>query len=89
MIDNNSFMASLATKTTDHDCKIPWLSLSSFVSFLCELLLILRVFVLEHVIKSLEEKEGLQLNGINKQLVYVDDVVLLGDTKGKHAHTIE
>ena len=36
-------------------------------------------FVLEHAIKSLEEKEGLQLNGINKLFVYADDVVLLGD----------
>ena len=38
-------------------------------------------FVLEHAIKSLEEKEGLQLNGINKLLVYTDDVVLLGDNE--------
>ena len=49
-------------------------------------------FVLEHAIKSLEEKEGLQLNGINKLLVYADDVLLLGDNEeilGKHAHSIE
>ena len=38
-------------------------------------------FVLEHAIKSLEEKEGLQLNGINKLLVYADDVLLLGDNE--------
>ena len=45
---------------------------------------------LEHAIKSLEEKDGLQLNGINKLFVYADDVVLLGDNeKGKHAHSIE
>ena len=35
-------------------------------------------FVLEHAIKSSEEKEDLQLNGINKPLDYADDVVLLG-----------
>ena len=33
-------------------------------------------FVLEHAIKSLEEKEGLRLNGINKLLVYADNVLL-------------
>ena len=38
-------------------------------------------FVLEHAIKSLEEKEGLQLNGIYKLLVYANDVVLLGDNE--------
>ena len=38
-------------------------------------------FVLEHAIKLLEEKEGIQLNGINKLLVYADDVVLLGDNE--------
>ena len=32
-------------------------------------------FILEHAIKSLEEKEGLQLNGVNKLLVYADDVL--------------
>ena len=48
-------------------------------------------FVLEHAIKSLEEKEGLQLNGINKLLVYADDVVLLGDNEEilRAAHSIE
>ena len=43
--------------------------------------LLLFNFVLEHAIKSLEEKEGLQLNGINMLLVYEDDVVLLGDNE--------
>ena len=38
-------------------------------------------FVLEHPINSLEEKERLQLNGINKLLVYEDDVLLLGDNE--------
>ena len=38
-------------------------------------------FVLEHAIKSLEEKDGLQLDGVNKVLVYADDVVLLGDNE--------
>ena len=38
-------------------------------------------FVLEDAIKPLEEKEGLQLNGVNKLLVYADDVVLLGDNE--------
>ena len=38
-------------------------------------------FVLEHAIKSLEAKEGLQLNGINKLLVYVDDVLLIVDNE--------
>ena len=38
-------------------------------------------FVLEHGIKSLEEKEGLQLNGINKLLVYADNIVLLRDNE--------
>ncbi|PSN38555.1 hypothetical protein C0J52_14819 [Blattella germanica] len=37
-------------------------------------------FVLEHAIKSLEDKEGVQLNGIHKLLVYADDIVLLGDS---------
>ncbi|PSN32934.1 hypothetical protein C0J52_24039 [Blattella germanica] len=32
-----------------------------------------------HAIKSLEDKEGVQLNGIHKLLVYADDIVLLGD----------
>ena len=36
--------------------------------------------VLEHAIKSLEDKEGVQLNGIHKLLVYADDIVLLGDS---------
>ena len=38
-------------------------------------------FVPEYAIKSLEEKEGLHLSGINKLLVYADDVVLLGDNE--------
>ncbi|PSN38267.1 hypothetical protein C0J52_16903 [Blattella germanica] len=38
--------------------------------------------VLEHAIKSLEDKEGVQLNGIHKLLVYADDIVLLGDSEG-------
>ncbi|PSN47032.1 hypothetical protein C0J52_09825 [Blattella germanica] len=38
-------------------------------------------FVLEHAIKSLEDKEGVQLNGIHKLLVYADDIVLLGDSE--------
>ncbi|PSN49740.1 hypothetical protein C0J52_08482 [Blattella germanica] len=35
-------------------------------------------FVLEHAI---EDKEGVQLNGIHKLLVYADDIVLLGDSE--------
>ncbi|PSN29402.1 hypothetical protein C0J52_28015 [Blattella germanica] len=38
-------------------------------------------FVLEHAIKSLEDKEGVQLNGILKLLVYADDIVLLDDSE--------
>ncbi|PSN35187.1 hypothetical protein C0J52_22574 [Blattella germanica] len=38
-------------------------------------------FVLEHAIKSLEDKEGVQFNGIHKLLVYADDIVLLGDSE--------
>ncbi|PSN30365.1 hypothetical protein C0J52_25956 [Blattella germanica] len=39
-------------------------------------------FVLEHAIISLEDKEGVQLNGIHKLLVYADDIVLLlGDSE--------
>ncbi|PSN43959.1 hypothetical protein C0J52_12363 [Blattella germanica] len=38
-------------------------------------------FVLEHAIKSLEDKKGVQLNGIHKLLVYADDMVLLGDSE--------
>ncbi|PSN46866.1 hypothetical protein C0J52_13676 [Blattella germanica] len=38
-------------------------------------------FVLEHVIKSLEDKEGVQLNGNHKLLVYADDIVLLGGSE--------
>ncbi|PSN39718.1 hypothetical protein C0J52_20676 [Blattella germanica] len=37
--------------------------------------------VFEHAIKSLEDKEGVQLNGIHKLLVCADDMVLLGDNK--------
>ncbi|PSN43801.1 hypothetical protein C0J52_15501 [Blattella germanica] len=40
-------------------------------------------FVLEHAIKSLEDKESVQLNGIHKLLVNTDDIVLLGDSKEK------
>ncbi|PSN49532.1 hypothetical protein C0J52_04975 [Blattella germanica] len=43
--------------------------------------LLLFNFVLEHPIKSLENKEGIQLNGIHKLLVYADDIVLLGDSE--------
>ncbi|PSN39682.1 hypothetical protein C0J52_14416 [Blattella germanica] len=43
--------------------------------------LLLFNFVLEHVIKSLEDKEGVQLNGIHKLLVYADDIILLGDSE--------
>ena len=38
-------------------------------------------FVLEHALKSLEDKGGVQLNGIHKLLVYADDIVLLGDSE--------
>ena len=41
----------------------------------------MHAFILEHAIRSLEEKEGLHLNGVNKLLVYADDVVLLGDNE--------
>ena len=51
MTDNNTFLAvspadlirNIATKTIDHVCKIPCLSLSSFSCSLCELHLNLRV----------------------------------------------
>ncbi|PSN39411.1 hypothetical protein C0J52_18656 [Blattella germanica] len=38
-------------------------------------------FVLEQAIKSLEDKGGVQLNGIHKLLVYADDIALLGDSE--------
>ncbi|PSN33352.1 hypothetical protein C0J52_27179 [Blattella germanica] len=34
-------------------------------------------FVLEHIIKYLEDKEGVQLTGIHKLLVYADDIRIL------------
>ncbi|PSN52220.1 hypothetical protein C0J52_12777, partial [Blattella germanica] len=37
--------------------------------------------VLKHATKSLEDKQGIQLNGIHKLLVYTEDIVLLGDSE--------